>query len=87
MLLIYLIIINLIGFIVMGVDKRRARKQKWRIPESRIWFIAIIGGAPGAMIAMNYFRHKTKHTSFRVFLPLLVFVHIGLFVWYEFFLS
>ncbi|SES08082.1 Uncharacterized membrane protein YsdA, DUF1294 family [Gracilibacillus ureilyticus] len=87
LLTIYLIIINIIGFLLMGIDKRKARKQKWRIAESRIWLVAIIGGAFGATAGMNYFRHKTKHTSFRILLPLLTLVDIGLLIWYFYFLS
>ena len=60
----WLVIINFIGFIVMGIDKRKARLRHYRIPESRIWTIALIGGALGAWAGMNVFRHKTKHIQF-----------------------
>ena len=73
-LIIWLVIINSLGFFIMGLDKRRARRQKYRIPESRLWFIALIGGALGAWIGMNVFRHKTKHIQFAFGLPLLTII-------------
>ncbi|KAB8138173.1 DUF1294 domain-containing protein [Gracilibacillus oryzae] len=87
LLIIYFIVINVIAFMVMGIDKRKARKHKWRIPESRIWLIAIIGGAIGATFGMNFFRHKTKHRSFRFFLPVLAVIDTGLLIWLKFFVS
>ncbi len=73
-LIIWLVIINSLGFFIMGLDKRRARRQKYRIPESRLWFIALIGGSLGAWIGMNVFRHKTKHIQFAFGLPLLTII-------------
>lgn len=72
----YLIIVNIIGFAIMGRDKHLARKKQWRIPESTLLFFALVGGAVGSTIGMYYFRHKTKHLFFKVSFPLLAAVQI-----------
>jgi len=74
--LIYIILINLIGLLIMKIDKNRARQRKWRISESTIWLISIIGGSLGTLIGMFLFRHKTKHLSFRIGLPLLIMIQV-----------
>lgn len=66
---LYFIAINIIAFFTMYADKRKARKGKWRISEKRIWLLAILGGATGALAGMFGFRHKTKHWLFVVLLP------------------
>ena len=71
-LLIYLAAINLIAFLAMGVDKFKARNAAWRIPEKTLFLLAIIGGSVGAILGMFAFRHKTKHLSFRIGLPLIL---------------
>lgn len=73
-MLVYLAIINIISLFTMWIDKRKARKNKWRIPEGRIWFFAIIGGALGATIGMYVCRHKTKHALFLIGLPLIAII-------------
>lgn len=83
-MLLYLVVINVIGLLIMKWDKYLARKQKWRIPEKRIWFIAIVGGALGATIGMFLFRHKTKHVSFTLLLPLLTFGQVILLYYWQF---
>jgi uncharacterized membrane protein YsdA (DUF1294 family) len=80
-LLAYFIIMNLTGFIMMGNDKSRARKQHYRIKESSLWRVAFLGGAVGSYIGMNTFRHKTKHKVFRYGLPMLSIVELFLFSW------
>lgn len=69
---------NLLGFALMGMDKKKARNHEYRIPERTLWGVAILGGAIGSYIGMNTFRHKTKHNSFRIGMPLLILVHVGL---------
>lgn len=76
----YLVIINLIGFTAMGVDKRRARLDRWRIPEKRLWSIAIIGGAVGVWIGMRGFRHKTKHNTFIYGIPAVFLIQISIYL-------
>ncbi len=60
MILKYLIIINIINFIMFGIDKAKAKKNKWRIPESTLLGLSLIGGSLGGIMAMTSFRHKTK---------------------------
>ena len=67
---VYLCFMNVLAFILYGIDKRRARKHHWRIPESRLLSIALLGGALGALLGMGIFHHKTKHTFFRIGVPL-----------------
>lgn len=74
----YIIIISLVGFISMGVDKRRAVKRAWRIPERTLLFIACFGGGIGSFLGMYTFRHKTKHIRFIIILPLCAFIYIAL---------
>jgi uncharacterized membrane protein YsdA (DUF1294 family) len=70
-ILMYLIFINSIGFLLMGWDKWKARLQKWRVQEKKLWLVAFLGGAIDATVGMYLFRHKTKHATFRYGLPIL----------------
>lgn len=74
----YLLIINAVSFVVYGVDKYKARHQKWRIPEATLLTLAAIGGAAGALLGMVVFRHKTKHLRFVLLVPLFVLVWAAL---------
>lgn len=74
--IIYIILINLVSLLLMKTDKNRARQRKWRIPEASLWFVSIIGGSLGTWIGMFLFRHKTKHLSFRIGLPLLIIIQV-----------
>jgi uncharacterized membrane protein YsdA (DUF1294 family) len=60
---------NIAGFLTMGIDKRRAVKNRWRIPERTLFLVALLGGGIGSYLGMHSFRHKTKHMSFRIVLP------------------
>lgn len=75
---IYLIAINVIGFILMGIDKQRAQKNKWRIRERTLFFVAIIGGSIGSLLGMQIFRHKTKHKSFTIGIPCIIVAQIAI---------
>ena len=75
-LLIYLLIINALAFLLMLTDKRRARKNAWRIPEATLLGVAALGGSLGAVLGMRLFRHKTLHLKFSIGLPLMLAVHI-----------
>ncbi len=77
---IYIILINLIAFVVFGIDKRKARKEQWRVPESTLFILAIIGGSIGALLGMLAFRHKTKHRKFTIGIPLILTLQIALLV-------
>ncbi|WP_289486272.1 DUF1294 domain-containing protein [Fictibacillus enclensis] len=76
MIYIYLIVVNVLAFWLMHHDKEAAKARKWRTPEKRLWLFAIIGGAAGIWAGMIQFRHKTKHTSFQIGVPLLVLVDV-----------
>ena len=78
---IYLILMNLIGFALMGVHKQRARRRDWRIPEKVLFGAALLGGSVGAWAGMYLFHHKTRHWYFVVGMPLILAVQAAL-VWY-----
>ena len=82
--LIYLAVVNLAAFALMGVDKRRAKRGAWRIPERTLFLPAIMGGSPGAILGMQMFRHKTRHRQFMIGMPLILLVQlviVGLLIW------
>lgn len=72
----YIIIINVIAFILMGIDKRKAIKHKWRVSEKTLWITAIIGGSVGSIIGMRMFSHKTKHRQFTVGMPFILIIQV-----------
>lgn len=74
---IYLALINLIGFILMAVDKQKAKKHKWRIKEATLFMTAALGGSIGSIAGMYTFRHKTKHTSFVLGMPAILILQIA----------
>lgn len=76
LLTVYIITVNIIGFALMGNDKRRARKNAFRIPEATLFAFSIIGGSIGTLIGMYTFRHKTKHMTFKIGIPVIIFVQI-----------
>ena len=76
----YFIGINLIGFALMGIDKYKARKRAFRIPEATLFIIAVIGGSIGSIIGMYAFCHKTRHRSFVYGMPFILFVQIALII-------
>jgi len=78
LLICYFLIVNLIGFLSMYVDKRRARKHLWRIPETTLFIIAIIGGSIGSIVGMHLFRHKTRHWYFVYGMPAILIIQIAL---------
>ncbi len=77
-LLIWVLAWTLIAFILMGVDKWKAVHESWRIPEKTLFLSAVLGGSPGALAGMYLFRHKTKHRSFTVGMPLILAAQIAL---------
>ena len=79
-LFLYLVIINALGFLLMLIDKYKARKNLWRIPEASLITIAIIGGSIGSLIGMRLFRHKTKHPKFAIGIPIILALQIFLIV-------
>ena len=72
----YLTFINLLAFLLMGLDKQKARQHKWRISERTLFLSAVLGGSPGSILGMQVFRHKTKHPSFVVGMPCILVLQI-----------
>lgn len=79
--LIYLVIMNLYGFLIMGVDKKRAVKHAWRVPEKVLFLTSVLGGSIGTWAGMYAFRHKTKHWYFVLGMPLILFLQIVIVVY------
>ncbi len=75
-ILFYFLIINAISFLLMLTDKHKARKNLWRIPESTLFTCALLGGSIGSLIGMYTFRHKTKHLTFTIGMPLILILQI-----------
>lgn len=75
-MMVYGLVINLVGFVVMGMDKARARRRAWRISERILFFVAAVGGAAGAWLGMYVFHHKTKHWYFVIGMPLLLLIQV-----------
>lgn len=78
--ILYLFLINLVGFALMGIDKRRARRKEWRISEKTLFGCALLGGSLGAIAGMYHFRHKTKHWYFKFGLPLILFGELAVLI-------
>lgn len=79
LLIIYLVVINILGFFSMGIDKKRAQKRCWRIPEKTLFAMAILGGGLGTWLGMYMFRHKTKHNYFVRIVSVLMVIQLALF--------
>ena len=73
----YLLAINAVAFFAYGIDKLKARKGWWRIPEATLLLLAIIGGSIGAWLGMKVWRHKTMHKKFRYGLPLILLLQLS----------
>jgi len=79
MLHYYLVIINVMALLLYYVDKKRAIKQKYRIPEKYLFLVAIVGGSVGSILGIYLFRHKTKRYNFTLGIPLLLVIQIVLY--------
>ena len=80
-LLYFLIIINAITFFTYGIDKLKAKKNQWRIPESTLLLLAVIGGSIGALLGMKVWHHKTMHKKFKYGIPLIIILQVGVFLY------
>lgn len=78
MLIIYLVLINLILFLTMAIDKSRAKRSKRRVPEATLFLMALLGGSIGGIAGMYTFRHKTKHMSFVIGFPVILILELAL---------
>lgn len=80
--LLYLLLINATGFILMLLDKQRARKKRWRIPERTLMTSALLGGSLGCLIGMYTVRHKTRHPKFTIGIPLILLLQTAIGFWF-----
>ncbi len=87
LILVYLLIINALGFALMLADKYKARKNLWRIPEATLLTVAALGGSVGSLAGMYAVRHKTKHLKFTLGVPLILGIQVAAAVWLFLFLK
>ena len=80
-LLVWLAAINLVTFAVYGIDKAKAKRGAWRVPEKTLFLLPLLGGSLGALLGMRVFHHKTKHWYFVWGIPLILLAQIALAVW------
>lgn len=84
-LIIYaLLALNLLTFIIYGIDKFKAKKAKWRIPESTLLLLALIGGSIGAWLGIKVWRHKTLHKKFYIGIPVIIVMQLALSIYFLF---
>jgi uncharacterized membrane protein YsdA (DUF1294 family) len=81
----HLAAINLLTFIVYGLDKYKAKHKKWRTPEATLLILSALGGSPAALLAMYLFRHKTLHNKFRFGVPIILLLQTALAIYLIFF--
>lgn len=74
----YLVIVNIFGFALMGIDKRRAIRRSFRVPEATLFLVALIGGSLGSIIGMYTFHHKTRHRIFTIGMPIILIFQIAI---------
>ena len=79
LILLYLLIVNAVSFLLMLVDKRKAQRKLWRIPESTLLLSVVIGGSLGSLAGMYTFRHKTKHLKFTLGVPAILILQIAVY--------
>lgn len=79
----YLLAMNAVAFIVYGVDKYKAKKAKWRIPEATLLLLAVVGGSIGAWMGMKVWHHKTMHKKFKYGIPAILLSQIALMTYWH----
>ena len=84
-IIIYLVVINIIGFLAMLIDKKKAQRGDWRIPEKSLFIITLLGGGIGTIAGMYTFRHKTKKLKFTIGFPTILISEIVLAIYFVFF--
>ena len=82
LLILYLLIVNVATFVIYGIDKWKARHDLWRVPESVLIFLAIIGGSIAALLAMKTFHHKTQKNKFAFGIPIILFLQLAALIFY-----
>ena len=78
----YLGVMNVLGILVMKIDKEKAKQGGYRIPEKTLFTVSILGGSLGTWLGMYLFRHKTKHWYFKIGMPLIFFAHLAIYIYY-----
>ncbi|MFA6941471.1 MAG: DUF1294 domain-containing protein [Clostridiaceae bacterium] len=78
----YFILVNFLGFLSMYIDKEKAKSGKWRIKESTLLSIALIGGSLGSYAGMKVFRHKTKHAKFKYGIPFIILIQLLIYLYW-----
>ena len=81
-LICYIVVINLVSFMMFGIDKYKARRGQWRISEATLLAVAAIGGSIGARMGMKVWHHKTLHSKFRYGVPIMLLAHIALMAYF-----
>jgi len=81
LLFAYILLINIISFFYLGLDKLKAQLKRRRISEKTLWILTLIGGSIGSLLGMNYFRHKTKKISFQAGIAVILALQVVLVVW------
>ena len=81
-LICYIVVINLVSFMMFGIDKYKARRGQWRISEATLLAVAAIGGSIGAWMGMKVWHHKTLHSKFRYGVPIMLLAHIALMAYF-----
>ncbi len=81
-IIIYLVAINVIGFFAMLIDKEKAKRGAWRIPEKTLFLITLLGGGIGTIAGMYLFRHKTKKLKFTIGFPVILLTEIALVIYW-----
>lgn len=79
--MVYALAVNIIAFLMFGMDKMRAKRNEWRIPESSLLTVALIGGSVGAWMGMRFFHHKTRKPKFTVSIPVMMLAQAALLIW------
>lgn len=78
---LWVLLWSILAFVLMGVDKWKARRDRWRVPEKTLFLTAALGGSPGAILGMYAFRHKTRHWYFKWGLPAILIAQLALGLW------
>jgi len=81
LILLYLVAINIVTFFMYGIDKWKAKRSKWRIPETTLLGLAAIGGSIGAWLGMRVWHHKTMHKKFQFGIPLILIIQLAIVIW------
>ena len=83
-IVIYLAVVNIAGFLSMAIDKKKARRNKWRIPEATLFLFALFGGSLGCLLGMRVFHHKTQKPRFYIGIPIIFVIQVLILVYFLF---